>query len=154
MKLGFMCPPINNAYYRAIIPMRALERRGHTVVWPAKLGEDTPTRELLGCDLVHCYRRGDRSEDLRRLGDHGVALAFDNDDDFTLAEVSDGGSGLAGSRYNRKVARRLLQAAKQCDLVTTPSGAFADSYRRDGLEHPGVIPNYLDTVTFGFGSAS
>ncbi|HUA74972.1 MAG TPA: hypothetical protein VL988_09475 [Solirubrobacteraceae bacterium] len=154
MKLGFMCPPINNAYYRAIIPMRALESRGHTVVWPTRLGEDTPTRDLLTCDLVHCYRRGDRTEDLKQLGDRGVAITFDNDDDFALAEVSDGGSGLAGNRYNRKIARRLLQAAGQCDLVTTPSEVLADSYRRSGIEHAVVIPNYLDRGMFGFGSTS
>jgi glycosyltransferase involved in cell wall biosynthesis len=154
MKLGFICPPINNAYYRAIIPMRALESRGHTVVWPVKLGEDAPTRELVTCDLVHCYRRGDRPEDLKQLSKRGVALSFDNDDDFALAEVSDGGSGLAGSLYNRKVARRLLQAAKLCDLVTTPSEALADSYRRAGIGDAVVIQNYLDRGTFSFGSPS
>jgi hypothetical protein len=154
MKLGFICPPINNAYYRAIIPMRALESRGHTVVWPVKLDEDAPTRELLTCDLVHCYRRGDRPEHLRQLSNRGVAITFDNDDDFALAEVSDGGSGLAGSRYNRKIARRLLHAAELCDLVTTPSEALADSYRRAGIEHVAVIQNYLDRGTFGFGSTS
>jgi len=134
--------------------MRALQSRGHAVVWPSKLGDDPPTRELLGCDLVHCFRRADRIADLQSLSKSGVAIVFDNDDDFTLAEVSDGGTGLAGSRYNRKIARRLLQAAELCDLVTTPSEAIAESYRRAGVEHVAVIENFLDRGTFGFGSAS
>ncbi len=134
--------------------MRALQSRGHAVVWPSKLGEDPSTRELLGCDLVHCFRRADRIADLQSLSKSGVAIAFDNDDDFTLAEVSDGGTGLAGSRYNRKIARRLLQTAELCDLVTTPSEAIAESYRRAGVEHVVVIENFLDRGTFGFGSAS
>lgn len=34
MRLGFICEATVNAYYRATLPMRALERRGHTVLWP------------------------------------------------------------------------------------------------------------------------
>jgi hypothetical protein len=154
VKLGFICPPTNNAYYRAIIPMRALERRGHTVAWPSKLGEDSSLRELSVCDLVHCYRSAHRVEDLRRLAERGVAISFDNDDNFAVAEVSDGGSGLAGNRHNRAIARQLLQVASISDLMTTPSKALAETYKRAGIEHVAVIENYLDRATFGFGSAS
>jgi hypothetical protein len=153
VKLGFICPPTNNAYYRSIIPMRALERRGHTVVWPRKLGEDVPLRELLTCDLVHYYRRARRADDLRRLSERGVAITFDNDDDFATAEVSHGGSGLAGNRYNRKIARELLAMANASDLTTTPSEVLAKTYRGLGVEHVQVIENYLDRTMFGFGAA-
>lgn len=154
MKLGFICPPTNNAYYRAIIPMRALERRGHTVVWPQKLGQDVPLRELLRCEVVHCYRDARRIEDLRRLSERGVAVIFDNDDDFALAEVSHGGTGLVGNRHNRKVARELLAMASTADLTTTPSEVLAETYRGLGVEHVQVIENYLDRAMFGFGAAS
>jgi hypothetical protein len=154
MKLGFICPPTNNAYYRAIIPMRAMERRGHTVLWPAKLGEDVPLRHLLTCDLVHCYRRAQRADDLRRLSEHGVAITFDNDDDFSTAEASPAGTGLAGNRFNRKMARELLALANVADLTTTPSETLAETYIRMGVERVRVIENYLDRATFGFGSAS
>ncbi len=154
MKLGFICPSTNNAYYRTIIPMRALEQRGHTIVWPGKLGEDVPMSELVGCDLVHCYRRPRRLEDLRRLSKRGVAITFDNDDDFTTAEFSDGGSGLAGNRHNRTIARELLKIATMADLTTTPSEVLAQRYRDSGVENLAVIENYLDRSMFGFGSAS
>jgi hypothetical protein len=154
VKLGFIYPPTNNAYYRAIIPMRGLERRGHTILWPAKLGDDAEMRDLFTCDLVHCYRRAGRIEDLRRLSERGVAITFDNDDDFALAEVSDGGPGLAGNRHNQKMARELRKVAAMSDLMTTPNDTLAETYRRAGIEHVAVIENYLDRSTFGFGSAS
>jgi hypothetical protein len=154
VKLGFICPPTNNAYYRAIIPMRAMERRGHTVPWPAKLGEDLPLRELFTCDLVHCYRRARRVDDLRRLSERGVAVTFDNDDDFATAEAGPGGAGLAGNRFNRKMARELLALASLADLTTTPSEVLAETYTRNGVGRVGVIENYLDREMFGFGSAS
>jgi hypothetical protein len=59
MKLGFICEPTANAYYRAMLPMRALERRGRTVHWPINT-YDPPVHNLLDCELVHCYRRTDR----------------------------------------------------------------------------------------------
>lgn len=154
MKLGFICPPSNNAYYRAIIPLRALERRGHTVIWPTTIGEDASMRELFACDLVHCYRRPRRLEDLRRLSERGVAITFDNDDNFAVAEVSHVASGLEGVRYNRKVAKQLLKVAAMSDLTITPSEVLAETYRLAGIEHVAVIENYLDPAMFGFGSAT
>jgi hypothetical protein len=154
VKLGFICVPSNNAYYRVITPMLALERLGHTVVWPEKLGEDVPLRTLAACDLVHCYRSVDRMEDLRRLAAYGVALTFDNDDNYAVAEMSEAGSGLAGNRFNQKVSREMLKMALDADLMTTPSPMLADVYRRAGVESVAVIGNHLDRSMFGFGSSS
>jgi hypothetical protein len=152
MRLGFICEPSNNAYYRAIIPMRALERRGHTVVWGAKFGDDVPMLDLLSCDLVHCYRRLDRVEDLHKLFQRGVAISFDNDDNYAAAEVSDRGSGLAGNRYNREIFRGVVQAARMSDLTTTPSTTLADIYRAAGVGNVAVIENRLERRMLGFGS--
>jgi hypothetical protein len=154
VKLGFICDPTNNAYYRAVYPMLALERRGHTVVWPEQLGEDVPLRMLSACDLVHCYRSAGRIGDLRRLSKYGVAITFDNDDNYAAAEVSDGGSGLAGHRFNRQISRAMLKVAIESDLTTTPSGALADIYRTGGVENLAVIENHLDRSMFGFGRGS
>jgi|HubBroStandDraft_4_1064222.scaffolds.fasta_scaffold03827_3 glycosyltransferase involved in cell wall biosynthesis len=153
MKLGVIYEPSSNAYYRAIIPMQALEGRGHTVVWPTKV-DDVPLREFLGCDLVHCYRRLDRFGDLRKLSERGVAISFDNDDDFAAAEVSDGGKGLQGHRYNKEIFREVLQAARLADLTTTPNELLAERYRSAGVDHVAVIENHLQRDMFGFGSKS
>ena len=67
MKLGVIYEArSSNAFYRAIVPMQALEQRGHTVVWPTRV-TDAPLKEFSSCDLVHCYRRIDRIDDLRKL---------------------------------------------------------------------------------------
>jgi hypothetical protein len=35
MRIATLCPPAtSNGRYRAILPLRELERRGHTVLWP------------------------------------------------------------------------------------------------------------------------
>jgi hypothetical protein len=154
MKLGFICKPSNNAYYRVINPMLALERRGHTVVWPDRLGEEVSLRKLAACDLVHCYRNVDRAEDLRRLSAYGVAVTFDNDDNYALAEMSEAGPGLAGNRFNRKISREMLKMALDADLTTTPSRMLADAYQGAGVENVAVIENRLDRSMFGFGSSS
>ncbi len=154
MRLGVIYEPASaNAYYRATIPMQALERRGHTVVWPTK-ADDVPLREFLGCDLVHCYRRTDRLGDLRKLSERGVAISFDNDDDFAAAEVSEGGKGLEGHRYNKELFRAMLQAARLADLTTTPNKLLAERYRSAGVDNVVVIENHLTRDMFGFGSKS
>jgi hypothetical protein len=153
MRLGFIGETTANAYYRAIIPMRALERRGHSVVWPRN-SYDPTIRELFGCELVHCYRRMDRIGDLRKLSRRGVAISFDNDDNYAAAEVSDGGTGLKGHRHNQELSRLILTAVRLADLVTTPSPVLAEQYRAAGAENVIVIENRLERDMFGFGVRS
>jgi len=152
VRLGVIFEPrAANAQYRAVTPLRALERRGHTVVWPTKV-DAVPMREFLRCDLVHCYRRMDRLGDLRKLSERGVAVSFDNDDDFAAAEVSNRGTGLEGHRYNRGLFREIIEAAKLSDVTTTPSERLAERYRAAGVESVAVIENHLERGMFGFGS--
>ncbi len=153
MRLGFIYQRMSNAYYRAIFPMGALERRGHTVLWPDK-NSDTPIRELSHCDLVHCYRRRDRIGDLRKLSASGVAISFDNDDNYALSDLSDIGSGLEGRQRNRGIFREILKATRLADITTTPSEHLAEYYRSAGTENVMVIENYLARNMFGFGAKS
>jgi hypothetical protein len=146
-------PSLANAYYRAVIPLQELEQRGHTVVWPTK-PDSVPLREFLTCDLVHCYRRTDRLADLRALSERGVAISFDNDDDYSAAEVGDRAEGLKGRRENQHVHREIMQAAKLADLMTTPSRPLAEGYCTGGIDNVVVIENRLRRDTFGFGSRS
>lgn len=150
MHLGFITEPTANGYYRAVFPMRALERRGHTVVWPRSETLDAPMRDLYACDLVHCYRRTDRLADLRTLRERGVAISFDNDDDFAAAEASE--EGLRGQRFNKAIFKEILQAVRLADLATTPSDALAERYRSTGAKNVRVIENHLSSAAFGFGS--
>jgi hypothetical protein len=154
MRIGVIYEVNNNAYYRAIIPMRALEKRGHTVVWPPRPEEDVSMRELRTCDLVHCYRRIERIADLRTLSERGVAVSFDNDDNYAASRWSDGGKGLAGNRYNRTIFKRMIEAARGADLTTTPSATLAGIYRNAGVENVTVIENRLERTMPGFGSRS
>jgi hypothetical protein len=152
MRIGVMYELNSNAYYRALMPLRALERRGHEIVWPSRPEADVSMRDLAGCELVHCYRRIERVEDLRRLAQHGVAISFDNDDNYAAAQVSEGGRGLAGKRFNRAVFKRMVTLAKLADVTTTPSAGLADVYRNAGVKHVVVIENRLERTMPGFGT--
>jgi hypothetical protein len=154
VKLGVIYEPGSaNAYYRAILPLQALEQRGHTVIWPTK-PDSVPMREFLRCDLVHCYRRMDRIGDLRVLSERGVAISFDNDDNYAAAEVSDGGRGLEGHQRNQRLHREVIEVAQLADLTTTPSELLAEQYRLAGARHITVIENHLRREMLGFGGRS
>lgn len=154
MRLGVIYEPRGaNSSYRATIPMQALERRGHEVVWPTT-PDEVPLSEFSECDLVHCYRRIDRIDDLRKLSERGVAISFDNDDNFAAAEVSDGGEGLQGHRHNAELFRAVLKAARLADVTTTPNELLAEYYRKAGVDNVAVIENHLQREMFGFGPGS
>lgn len=157
MRLGFIVEPqAPNSNYRAIFPMRALEALGHEVLWPAQLERDLAMADLLTCDLVHCFRRPDRTRDLKQLAQRGIAISFDNDDDFSVADMTTGASGRlrAGGSARLGNARRsteLLRLAKLADLTTTPSYVLAERYRSAGVGPVSVIENHLDGELEGFG---
>ncbi len=160
MKLGyFLEPGASNSNYRVIMPMLALERRGHDVMWASKLTEDVPLRMLLQCDLVHCFRRLDRAGDLKRLAAHGVAISFDNDDDLRAIDMSsDSGrrkSGTRGRFENMKKFSDMVGVARSADLMTTPSATLAEAFGSAGVANVRVIENYLDDRSMpGYGSRS
>ena len=153
MRLGVIVEQTANSFYRAIIPLRALEARGHTVIWPRE-GKDTPLSSLANCDLVHCYRRMDRIDDLRRLSARGVAISFDNDDNFPAAEVSDGGAGLRGHLHNRQLFKMVVATAHVADLVTTTNELLVEQFNAAGVTNVVTIDNHLERNMFGFGSKS
>lgn len=152
MKLGFILEPgARNSIYRVVLPMHAMEHRGHTVVWPSRLSDDIPMDELLRCDLVHVFRRYDRLRDLKHLSERGVAVSVDNDDDYQAAEMALEHTGVKGRLDNQKRFARSLDAARIADLMTTPSEVLANKYRARGASHVTVIENYLDGRAFAYG---
>jgi hypothetical protein len=147
LKLGFICANNANAYYRAIFPMRAMQKRGHTVLWPEG-NEDLPLSRLASCDLVHCYRRMERLADLQTLAKYGVAISFDNDDNHAATEFSPGGKRLEERRQYKKIDRSTIAVARFADLVTTTSEPLAAHYRAAGVERVAVVGNYLERAAF------
>ena len=107
--------------------------------------------QLFGCDLVHCFRRHDRIADLEELSRRGVAISFDNDDDFAASDMVGGKSTLDGRRIDRQLSAAYDTAARLADLVTTPSPPLAEKYRAAGAQHVVVIDNYLDRGMSHFG---
>jgi hypothetical protein len=156
MRLGLIWEPQKvNSIYRVLVPMKALGERGHEVLWPADENAGRPLRDLLSCDLVHCSRSFARYDDLERLARHGVAISFDNDDDFAASDISstDGtvDTGLAGRLSNAKKARLITKGVRLADLATTPSELLAAHYRAVGARATAVIENHLDESMLGFG---
>lgn len=155
VRLGFILTPgLVNSLYRVAYPMSALERCGHEIVWPEQLDDDAPMRELLGCDLVHCFRRPDRTADLELLARHGVAISVDNDDDLGELDVYEGIASLAARRAFAKYAVALAKQARQADIVTTPSSVIAGKYEAAGVRNVAMIENYLDPNLDCFGHRS
>jgi hypothetical protein len=155
VRLGFIVTPaLVNSLYRAAYPMDALRRRGHDVMWPVPLDDDVPMRELYGCDLVHCFRREDRTVDLQELSRRGVAISVDNDDDLGELGVYEGVASLTARRGYAKRAALLATQARGADLVTTPSRVIAEKYRAAGVRNVAVIENHLDPNLECFGHRS
>lgn len=112
-------------------------------------------RELARCDLVHCFRRADRLGDLERLSHLGVAISYDNDDDFSVSDMGVRDNklivGLAARKHNAKSSRSIARAIRLADLVTTPSPVLAERYATVGAAHVAAIENHLDKDMLGFG---
>jgi hypothetical protein len=156
MRLGVIWEPLTaNSIYRALIPMKALGERGHEIVWPPGDGPCAPLRELLRCDLVHCTRSFKQYDYLERLSRRGVAISFDNDDDFSGLDVSseDGKlvTGLSGRLSNVAKARAVAKSVRLSDLATAPSEVLAEQYRALGARHVAMIENHLEASMAGFG---
>lgn len=145
MRLGVVWAPGVNSRYRAIDPMNAMVRRGHEVVWPLDADGEARLRELARCDVVHVYRRSDEPtrQVLAELARNGVAITWDNDDDFTATPEESPGYKDTGGLAGRRFFSRQVRVAKMARTVTTPSELLAEKYRRAGIDRVAVIGNYL-----------
>ena len=149
VRLGFICDPSNNAYYRAIFPMRALERRGHTVVWPARLGEDVPFRgspPATSCTATEAPTASKTYADSQHAASQSPSITTITTPQRSSAKAA---RGSPGNRYNNKISREMLKMAATADLTTTPSEILAQAYRDAGIEHVKVIENYLSAKCSG-----
>ena len=134
------------AYYRAILPLRELERRGHRVLWPARTDYGRLLADASGFDLlfVHHFYREQDLELMRRLTRAGVAVVWDEDDDIAETPRYAPVYREAGGRKGLKRAfTRCVEIAKTAQLMTTPSAHLADRYRAHGVELVEVIENHV-----------
>jgi glycosyltransferase involved in cell wall biosynthesis len=149
MRLGAVWEPLSAAYYRAIYPMEAMERRGHEVVWPEDdQGEVDPGR-LIGCDVVHVYRRASESTQ-RAIGQvqrTGTSITYDNDDDFTAVPKESPDYKLVGGRKGVRIHALTVDFARKARMLTTTTDVLAEKYRAEGIEQVTVIPNTVAAET-------
>jgi hypothetical protein len=135
-----------NAYYRAMLPLRELERRGHRVLWPALHDEDellsgTPRFDAF---LMHHFFREEELELVRRLTGQGVTVVWDKDDDISATPRRVPAYKTYGGRRGVKHGfARSVELAASASLMTTPSAHLAGRYRELGVEHVEVIENHV-----------
>jgi hypothetical protein len=135
-----------NAYYRAMLPLRELERRGHRVLWPARhdYGTLLSGRPAFDVFLVHHFFREQDLELVRRLSRQGVAVVWDKDDDIAATpRRAPAFKSYGGRRGVKQGWTRSVEIAATAGLMTTPSTHLAGRYREHGVEHVEVIENHL-----------
>ena len=154
MRLAMICKAETaNARYRAILPMRELQRRGHTVIW-----QEHPSFATLDAggvpswDLLHIQQLigpGDL-EKVRHLRANGIAVTWDTDDDITAAPKGSATyKELGRTRGMRKLWDRTVEMAQASHLLTTTTEHLAQRYREAGVAHVQVIENYLAPEAVG-----
>jgi glycosyltransferase involved in cell wall biosynthesis len=142
MRLGVGWDPQSSAAnYRALQPLQAMQQRGHEVVWPITLAGELREDVLAGCDLVHTYRLNDGGGVIRRLAERGVAITWDNDDDYSTIPEDTAFYREHGGEMLEDVLAQSLEVAGLAQIVTVPSQRLADRYRNHGIQRLAVIEN-------------
>ncbi len=137
-----------NGRYRALLPLRELARRGHTVHWPGD-----PTYRALErggvpreWDALYVQQMHDEEarEAMARLRRAGVAVVWDTDDDLSaVRRGSEAYHHLGGRRMIRRHFKQAVEAARTAHVMTTTSDRLAEVYGEAGVERVHVIENYL-----------
>lgn len=149
MRIGSVFEWKVNAYYRSMVPLEALRRRGHEVAFAngdedADVGVFHPER-LRGSDVIHAYRfvPPAQLEEIRRLRRRGAAFVWDTDDDLETLPKESPDYAANGGRSARAIFRYTVEIAREADVVTTSTSALAERYRAQGVERIEVLANYL-----------
>jgi hypothetical protein len=124
--------------------MRALERRGHEIVWPSDSGELELPR-VRGCDAVHVYRLAgeERRRAFLELAQRGTVVSYDNDDDYTAVPKESPQYKSTGGLTGQRIFASTVKVARAARCLTTTNDWLAKKYQRAGVEHIEVIGNYL-----------
>jgi glycosyltransferase involved in cell wall biosynthesis len=148
MRLGVVCrTETSNARYRAILHLRELERRGHTVIWPGHSAYELLERGgVPKLDLLHVQQHfGDEIlEMIERVSRQGVAVVWDTDDDVAaIPRGTEAYKTLGGRRKIRRHFASTVAIARAAHLMTTTNEHLAQVYRDAGVEHVTAIENYI-----------
>jgi glycosyltransferase involved in cell wall biosynthesis len=144
VRIGALWQAKPAATYRLIEPLRAMERRGHEIVWPDARGI-CDVRLLSTCDVVHVYRLfdGNAYTVLGRLARSGTPLVWDNDDDFAALPKESANYRHAGGVTAHHAFTLQIKVASMARVVTTPSEGLAERFRGAGVRRVQVVPNAL-----------
>ena len=130
--------------YRTWIPMQALAHRGHTVHIEERNVIENP-QPLFDADVVHFCRScfGPTERLARSLKDAGVAIVWDNDEDFLAVPKGSPGFVDVKGLHGQRIWTSLKSMMRIADVVTTPSEALAERYREASGADVRVLENYL-----------
>jgi Glycosyl transferases group 1 len=148
MRLAVVSYESANSHYRAVVPLRELARRGHTVHWPgdptfAVLGRDAGAPPWDALHVQQIYGE-DALELIGRLRRGRIAVVWDTDDDISaVTRGSEAWHRLGGRRMIRRHFKESVVAARSVHLMTTTNEHLARVYREEGVEHVVAIENYL-----------
>lgn len=144
MRFGVLFEPNSNAFYRAIEPMRAMQRRGHDVMWPDQDGR-ARLKDLIGCDAVHIYRSANSETQtlLSELKRRGIPITYDNDDDFRTVPRESPDYTKVGGLAGQQIFAMTVKVAKLAHSFSTTNELLAGRYRDAGVERVEVIDNHL-----------
>ncbi len=141
---GIFASETANAHYRAILPLRALEARGHRILWPPAGATNAAHYEIPDCDalLLHRCLMPAHLDFVQRLREARIAVVRDNDDDIaTLPKLTRNWNGRS-RRETRQDFERTVEIARAASLMTTPSRRLAEIYGERGVRVQ-VIENAL-----------
>ncbi|HYV16486.1 MAG TPA: glycosyltransferase [Conexibacter sp.] len=148
MRLGAVAQASFNGYYRMILPMHAMQQRGHEVMHVVQeIGTPFAWELLADCDLVHIHRPVliyDDGAAVDQLYEAGAAVGFDEDDNIADAPIGlEDRTGQSWLQRSRRNFDQMLTLAPDVDLVTTPSPHLAARFAAAGAENVHVVDNYL-----------
>jgi glycosyltransferase involved in cell wall biosynthesis len=142
VRIGNIFEPTSSGNnYRSLIPLRALEGRGHDVVIPDLHSGMLEPADAFSCDVVLVYRAMDKPamQMIDALVARGIGVVWDNDDDFLHGPV--------GESERAKVWRARYRAstttAAKAHVVTASTEPVAETYRAAGIADVRVVENRL-----------
>lgn len=148
MRLGAVAQDGANGYYRLLLPLMAMQERGHQIVHVVQeYRRVIDIAPLAGCDFVHIHRPAllyDDGDVVTRLMERGVLVGFDEDDN--ILDMPPGLEEITGQHWldrSRRNFELLLEHVKRVQLVTTPSDHLADRFEAAGAQNVHAIDNYL-----------
>ncbi len=152
MKIGAIyATDVSNSFYRAILPLQELERRGHTTV-PVEIrqGEALRVAPLLSCDAVLIYRRTDAMvlKAVDELRARGVGIVWDNDDDPRLIPPEAPKYKSLGGFHAERDFKGQGKLARRAHVVTATTEYLAERYVSAWDVETAVIENYLGDQQF------